>query len=120
MVFPIDSQENWFWCLPHVFSLFVLSHNIVYFAAAHSIEHWPVTSTHSGITYRNIYCAICNGALELADKPIGEGLNNLTTVDFWWSTTRCDIGTLEDLVRKRDLLARKEWTEFFYAALSNR
>ena len=79
-----------------------------------------VTSTYTGITYRNIYCAICHGVLDLPDITPGEGLNNLPAVDFWWSTTRCRSSEIvEELVKSRDVLERKEWLALLDDSLSN-
>jgi len=48
-----------------------------------TIGSWMVSSIVTGITYKNIYCAICNGEMQ---RNITEGVVSLS---FWKVNVRC-------------------------------
>lgn len=62
------------------------------------LSNWPVTASMTGVLYRNIYCALCHGVLDVDDLelPLGIGLDSSNLVDFWWMTVRCDNKTNEE------------------------
>ena len=62
------------------------------------LSNWPVTASRTGVLYKNIYCALCHGVLDVDDPelPPGIGLDNSNLVDFWWMTVRCDNKTNEE------------------------
>ena len=61
---------------------------------------WPVTGTYTGITYSNLYCAVCNGAVD----PASDGVelpppyDRLKTLDFWWTDVYCGDDVYEKFV----------------------
>ena len=62
------------------------------------LSNWPVTASRTGVLYRNIYCALCHGVLDVDDSvlPPGIRLDSSNLVDFWWMTVRCDKETNEE------------------------
>ncbi|KAF6039654.1 hypothetical protein EB796_002034 [Bugula neritina] len=59
------------------------------FADMAQISHWPVTSTYTGITYSNIYCAICNGVVKSPMTNTIPGFDPLKAIEFWSADVYC-------------------------------
>ena len=72
---------------------------ITYIIAGLSIGTWPVTGTYTGITYSNMYCAICNGAVQpvTKDEPL-EYFDRHKALEFWTMKIYCNNKTI-DLVQ---------------------
>ena len=73
------------------------------------MSHWPVTATRTNILYKNIYCAICHGVLDVNDTQLPDFssyensfVNATFLVEFWWMTIKCDAETIEEFVEKSD------------------
>ena len=64
------------------------------------LSNWPVTASRTGVLYRNIYCALCHGVLDVDELvlPPGIRLDSSNLVDFWWMTVRCNNKTSEEFV----------------------
>lgn len=61
-----------------------------------SIRNWPVTGTYTGITYSNMYCAICNGALDpVTDELPINGFLLSKALNFWNVNIVCTNGTAD-------------------------
>ncbi|XP_067949548.1 uncharacterized protein [Watersipora subatra] len=61
-----------------------------------SISRWPVTGTYTGITYSNMYCAVCNGALSpVTNNNISEVFDSQKALEFWTIEVYCDNATIE-------------------------
>ncbi|XP_067949541.1 uncharacterized protein [Watersipora subatra] len=61
-----------------------------------SISRWPVTGTYTGITYSNMYCAICNGALSpVTNNNISEVFDSQKALEYWTIEVYCDNATIE-------------------------
>ena len=54
-----------------------------------------VSGTNTGITYKNIYCAVCNGALvnhttlSVPGTTSSDSDTDLSAVQFWWTNINC-------------------------------
>ena len=65
-------------------------------------DRW-VSGMNTGITYRNIYCAVCNGAFvshNSISKPgthKHENANDLSAVQFWWTHIHCPDEVADNL-----------------------
>ena len=73
------------------------------------MSHWPVTATRTNILYKNIYCALCHGVLDVNDTQLPDFssyeysfVNATFLVEFWWMTITCDAETIEEFVEKSD------------------
>ena len=77
-----------------------------------SIEKWPVTGAYTGITYHNMYCAICNGALDpITDHPLPPDKYNVQkALQFWTMEIYCDNNTIE-LIENDKLITSPETLE---------
>ena len=64
------------------------------------MRSWPVTASRTGITYKNIYCAVCHGVLDVHNTgfPAGIGLeyDHGDLIDFWWMAIKCDNETIAE------------------------
>ena len=63
------------------------------------IINWPVTARRTGVLYKNIYCAICHGVLDVNDTElpvaVRDNLTDTDLVEFWWMTIHCDNETVK-------------------------
>jgi len=59
-----------------------------------TLGNWMVTSTSTKITYRNVYCALCNG--EMQERNITEGVVPLS---FWRVNVRCHNKTVVESIK---------------------
>jgi len=55
--------------------------------------NWKVYGTYTHVTYRNIYCAICNGALEYRMEEQAD----VPPIRFWTAEIGCDNETIQNL-----------------------
>lgn len=69
-----------------------------------SIERWPVTGSYTGITYNNMYCAICNGALQPVVKSENlDDFDSLKALKFWQMEIYC-LTSIAELVEDEELI----------------
>jgi len=59
-----------------------------------TIGSWMVSSVITEITYKNVYCAICNG--EMQRRNITEGVEPLS---FWKVNVRCHNETAMESIK---------------------
>lgn len=87
-----------------------------------SITTWPVTAKRTGLSYKNIFCAICHGVLAESEAS-AVAVNYSIPVDFWWLSVNCDKETVSELTREYEsfsmekldplLTKRYAWLIFF-------
>ncbi|KAF6033438.1 hypothetical protein EB796_008254 [Bugula neritina] len=91
------------------------------------IEQWPVTGTYTGITYSNMYCAICNGALNPNyGGPMGS-FDPLLAIEFWTTQIYCTNDTIQEIEKNKfdipmlqSLLKQSIWLEKRPSILENK
>ncbi|XP_067947983.1 uncharacterized protein [Watersipora subatra] len=74
-----------------------------------SISRWPVTGTYTGITYSNMYCAVCNGALSpVTNNNISEVFDSQKALEYWTIEVYCDNATIELIESDEEYLVTPE------------
>ena len=60
-----------------------------------------MTGTYTGITYSNLYCAICNGALHpFINEKLPEYFDRQKALEFWTMEMYCDNETIEGIEKE--------------------
>ncbi|XP_067949616.1 uncharacterized protein [Watersipora subatra] len=77
-----------------------------------SILSWPVSGAYTGITYKNVYCAMCNGALTLiTDNDLSGIFDPQLALEFWTIEVYCTNSTIEMIEQNLDYFLTPETLE---------
>ena len=83
--------------------IFIVACEHIYYIEL-NINRWPVTGTYTGITYSNMYCAICNGALHpLTEGGPPESFDSLKALEFWTKEIYCDNSTIMNVENEKTI-----------------
>ncbi|XP_067948532.1 uncharacterized protein [Watersipora subatra] len=78
------------------------------------ISSWPVTAAHTGVTYRNMHCAICNGALHpITNTKLASLSDPQGRLEFWTMEILCDNNTVERIVEDESFYVTTEVLQDF-------
>ena len=89
--------------LPLIMPLFMLIIIFCFSPGRNRGGHIWVSGTNTGITYKNIYCAVCNGALvnhttlSVPGTTSSDSDTDLSAVQFWWTNINCQEDVAKDL-----------------------